>query len=117
MTPAELMTRLESHYGFECEGGPLRNCVEWHQLKAHVSTLQSAPPAGAQGETRLQKSFNTIRAFESLRSTCAQQAEEIARLRGLLAEAGTALERSTPRSGETDAHLTTLDRVRAEATR
>ena len=51
MTPAELMTRLESHYGFKCEGGPLRNCVEWHQLRAHVSALQSAPPAGAQGET------------------------------------------------------------------
>lgn len=27
-----LFDRLE-HYGFECEAGPLRNCVEWQSLK------------------------------------------------------------------------------------
>lgn len=27
-----LCDRLE-HYGFECEAGPLRNCVEWRELK------------------------------------------------------------------------------------
>ena len=91
MTPADLMKRLESYYGFECEGGPLRNCVEWHQLKAHVSTLQSAPPAGAQGETRcVPEQFRNasydgrngpkawLDGYDTART---QQAEEIARLR------------------------------------
>ena len=34
MTPKELVERLESAYHFECKTGPLRLCVEWHQLKA-----------------------------------------------------------------------------------
>lgn len=104
MTPAELMARLESHYSFECEGGPLRNCVEWHQLKAHVSTLQSAPPAGAQGETpavvarwlKFLEDKDRSRVFVTsndmmrqaivgaYHTAYAQQAEEIARLRAEL---------------------------------
>lgn len=34
-----LLDRLEKHYSFECEGGPLSLCTEWYQLK----TLVSAP--------------------------------------------------------------------------
>lgn len=29
-----LVDRLENHYDFWCEGGPLRLCVEWQQLAA-----------------------------------------------------------------------------------
>lgn len=43
----ELSQRLEDYYDFQCEGGPLKNCVEWQQLKAYVLTLGRAtgPPA------------------------------------------------------------------------
>lgn len=33
-----LVERLENYYNFECDGGPLRNCVEWQQL---LAALQS----------------------------------------------------------------------------
>ncbi len=36
MTPADLITKLENYYDFQCEGGPLKNCLEWRQLKASV---------------------------------------------------------------------------------
>ena len=33
MTEIErLIDRLEHHYRFECEAGPLQNCVDWQQL-------------------------------------------------------------------------------------
>lgn len=35
----ELLARLETYYQFECEAGPLGNCVEWQQLKADVASL------------------------------------------------------------------------------
>ena len=31
-----LFERVES-YGFECEAGPLKNCVEWIELKRRVA--------------------------------------------------------------------------------
>lgn len=34
--PVALIDRLENHYDFQCEGGPLKNCAEWQQLKAVV---------------------------------------------------------------------------------
>lgn len=37
-----LIDRLENYYDFECTGGPLRNCVEWQQLK---EAALSAPAA------------------------------------------------------------------------
>lgn len=37
-----LVDRLEHHYCFECEGGPLRNCVEWQQLKGALAALPTA---------------------------------------------------------------------------
>jgi hypothetical protein len=30
---AHLVDRLENYIGFECEGGPLKLCVDWIQLK------------------------------------------------------------------------------------
>lgn len=36
-----LIQKIEE-YGFECEGGPLRNCVQWQSLKA----LAASPPQG-----------------------------------------------------------------------
>ena len=35
-----LLDKIES-YGFECEGGPLRNCVDWHQLQSQIEQLQA----------------------------------------------------------------------------
>lgn len=32
-TLAEMIDRLENYYDFQCEAGPLRNCVEWQSLK------------------------------------------------------------------------------------
>lgn len=29
---AAIVERLEGHYAFECEGGPLKNCIEWQEL-------------------------------------------------------------------------------------
>lgn len=34
---AQVIDRLENYYDFQCEGGPLKNCVEWHQLKSLLS--------------------------------------------------------------------------------
>lgn len=36
-----LIDRLENHYAFECEGGPLKNCVEWRKLRAYAAALPS----------------------------------------------------------------------------
>ena len=33
----ELCDRLEINYDFECEGGPLKNCVEWRDLRKILS--------------------------------------------------------------------------------
>jgi hypothetical protein len=41
---AQLLDRLENYYTFECEGGPLRNCVEWQRVKALLTDLEAAPP-------------------------------------------------------------------------
>lgn len=37
MTTQELLDCLESHYDFVCAGGPLKNCVEWQQLRARLT--------------------------------------------------------------------------------
>lgn len=34
-----LAERIESHYQFECEAGPLRNCAEWIELRATIEAL------------------------------------------------------------------------------
>lgn len=41
MPPEELIKRLEQHYAFECEGGPLRLCVEWQQLSSALSIARA----------------------------------------------------------------------------
>lgn len=38
-----LMDRLERHYAFECEGGPLANCVEWRALRRLVAAVPASP--------------------------------------------------------------------------
>lgn len=40
---ARLVARLENFYDFQCEGGPLRNCVEWQQLKDTLAALDASP--------------------------------------------------------------------------
>lgn len=46
-----IIDRLENFYGFACEGGPLKNCVEWQLLKAlllvEAPPLHAAAPAGS----------------------------------------------------------------------
>jgi hypothetical protein len=39
--PDRLIDRLENYYDFESTGGPLKNCVEWQQLKGELSTLRA----------------------------------------------------------------------------
>jgi hypothetical protein len=49
-----LARRLADDYQFECQGGPLRNCMEWRALCAAIDTLAvDTPPSGAspQAET------------------------------------------------------------------
>lgn len=48
-----LARRLADDYQFECQGGPLRNCMEWRALCAAIDTLADPPPSGAspQAET------------------------------------------------------------------
>lgn len=41
----ELVDRLENYYQFECEGGPLKNCVDWQRLKALIATSIDRPLA------------------------------------------------------------------------
>jgi hypothetical protein len=38
----QVVERLENYYDFQCEAGPLKNCVEWHQLKAILATSADA---------------------------------------------------------------------------
>lgn len=44
-----LIERLENYYDFQCEGGPLKNCVEWQQITAAI-TVRAYGPVGASGE-------------------------------------------------------------------
>lgn len=37
-----LAERLENVYAFECEGGPLKNCTDWQQLRAGLTDLRAA---------------------------------------------------------------------------
>jgi hypothetical protein len=37
-----LCERLEQAYSFECEAGPLRNCVEWQRLKELLGVASEA---------------------------------------------------------------------------
>ena len=32
-------------YGFECEAGPLTNCVDWQKLRAAIAALKAEKPA------------------------------------------------------------------------
>lgn len=34
---AELCERIESAYDFQCEAGPLKNCVEWIELRRLIA--------------------------------------------------------------------------------
>lgn len=36
---SQLIDRLENCYSFRCEAGPLKNCVEWQELKKAISVL------------------------------------------------------------------------------
>lgn len=38
----KLIDRLENLYDFECEGGSLKNCVDWIQLKDKISQHAAA---------------------------------------------------------------------------
>lgn len=40
-TIPELIDRLENYYVFECEGGPLKNCVEWQTLRSGYRAMGS----------------------------------------------------------------------------
>ncbi len=40
MTLAELADHLES-YDFECEGGPLKNCVDWMRIKTFLKQVSA----------------------------------------------------------------------------
>lgn len=50
--------RLESHYRFDCEAGPLSNCGDWHGLKrcfehlADCASRGQAPAPAATGDDR-----------------------------------------------------------------
>ena len=37
-----LIDRIENHYQFDCEAGPLKNCVEWQRLKDAIETIEAA---------------------------------------------------------------------------
>lgn len=41
----DIVERLENVYDFQCEAGPLKNCVEWQQLKAEIERLRSGRDA------------------------------------------------------------------------
>jgi hypothetical protein len=36
-----LVRQLEDRYNFQCEGGPLRNCMEWRILKTELACLRT----------------------------------------------------------------------------
>lgn len=42
MSISELLRRLTDDYAFECEGGPLRNCVEFIELKRRALATSGA---------------------------------------------------------------------------
>ncbi len=37
-----MIERLENAYQFECEAGPLKNCVEWQKLRDGIATAIAA---------------------------------------------------------------------------
>jgi len=38
----DVIDRLENAYQFECEAGPLKNCVEWQKLRSAIETATTA---------------------------------------------------------------------------
>lgn len=38
----DMIDRLEHSYQFECEAGPLKNCLEWQKLKSAIDTAKEA---------------------------------------------------------------------------
>lgn len=44
MSVVGLAARLESHYRFECEAGPLKNCVEWIELRKRITEMAALIP-------------------------------------------------------------------------
>ena len=37
---SELADKLETAYAFECEAGPLKNCVDWQTLRREAARLE-----------------------------------------------------------------------------
>lgn len=42
MEAIQILNRIEE-YGFECEAGPLKNCVDWQKLRASLSEAPGEP--------------------------------------------------------------------------
>lgn len=38
-TLADWFALFEDHYAFECEGGPLKNCVDWTEFKRMIAAI------------------------------------------------------------------------------
>lgn len=49
-----LIHRLETHYSFECEAGPLSQCAEWHDLQRCFQDLREYVSVSAEPEEREQ---------------------------------------------------------------
>ena len=45
-TAAKLCERLETKYDFNCEGGPLKNCVEWRELRRIIGSASHLVESG-----------------------------------------------------------------------
>ena len=104
----QLVERLENYYAFECEGGSLRSCVEWQQLRVALVRLaqveQERDTDRARHADELAELRATHRAVVSrkdqdldaalARAEALEQAH--ARLRALALEAGMAPEPNTP---------------------
>lgn len=45
-----LLDRLENEYSFDCEAGPLRDCVDWHDLRSCFNVLSEYAEQAAAGQ-------------------------------------------------------------------
>lgn len=60
----QLLDHLES-YDFECQGGPLKNCVDWHRIKAAVSEGEVAASRPAEPESQKVEIWQCLNGMEN----------------------------------------------------
>jgi hypothetical protein len=67
MEALQILNRIEE-YGFECEAGPLKNCVDWQKLRALLETKRYPDGMTEEDDRRFNRQWD-VGASEALRAS------------------------------------------------